>query len=94
MTIPTPSATTPTDTTAPLVLRLPCVDDDAAKRFDAWLLMEQVDTNGVDGRYVLIPTTYPPFAWDVAEAANEHGFASDDEVCAAVGAFLTAAGAR
>lgn len=70
------------------VFRLPCADEEAAKRFDAWLLMEEVDTRGTDGHHVLIPTTYPPFAWDVAEAAVSHGFASDDAVCAAAGAFL------
>jgi hypothetical protein len=81
------------DTGAP-VLRLPCLDENRAKRFDAWLLMEEVDTRGVDGLHVLIPTTYPPFAWEVAEAAVSNGFAADDAVCAAVGSFLTSAGVR
>ncbi len=73
------------------VLSLPCVDEPAAEAFAAWLRGEEVDVNGVDGRNVLIPTSYPPFAWDVAEAANEHGWAHDDEACAAVGAFLEGA---
>lgn len=76
------------------VLSLPCADELMAESFAGWLRAEKVDVHGVDGRNVLIPTDNPPFAWDVAEAAVAHEWAHDDEVCAAVGAFLEEAGCR
>lgn len=79
--------------TAPIrVLTLPCVDELMAESFAGWLRREEVDGVSVDGRDVRVPTDNPLFAWDLAEAAVEHEWAHDDEVCAAVGAFLEEAG--
>ncbi len=77
-----------------LILTLPCLDGQAAQAFADWLEGAEIDVLHVDGRNVQIPTTYPPFAWDVAEVAVDHGLANDPEVCAAVGAFLKGADAR
>lgn len=76
------------------VLSLPCVDEKAAEECATWFRGAELDAISVDGRNVLIPTSYPPFAWDVAEIAVEREWASDPEVCAAVGAFLEGADVR
>lgn len=70
------------------VLRLPCADEDHARRFVGWLTFEEVDVRGHEDRHVLVPMDNMLFAWDVAEAAVGNGFADDEEACAAVGEFL------
>jgi hypothetical protein len=65
-----------------------------AESFAGWLRSEGVTVSGIDGRNVQIPTSYPPFAWDVAEIAVQHEWADDSEACRAVNAFLEGAGVR
>lgn len=74
------------------VIRMRCTDESAAQLFEAWLLSEGVDTNGTDGVYTLVPTSYPPFAFYLATAAHEHGFAHDDEAAESAREFLAGVG--
>jgi len=69
-------------------LRLPCADKECAEAFAAWLRNQQLGTVTVDGRHVSVPTNSHSFAWEVAEIANERGWAHDDEVIRAVYEFL------
>lgn len=64
---------------APHTLRVLCIDDNAAQLCEAWLLSEGIDTNGTDGRDVLIPWGGDArFALAVGESATQQGFAADD----------------
>lgn len=76
------------------VLRLRCTDESSAQLFEAWLRNEGVDTKGTDGTDTLVPTNNPLFAWDLAEAANDNGFAHDGEACASVRRFFEEVGFR
>jgi hypothetical protein len=75
-------------------ISIPCVDADRATQFATWLRLEGVDVSRVDGVNVVLPTDNPVFAWDVAEAANKHGYADDDAVSRAVASKLDQAGIR
>lgn len=70
------------------LVSIPCTDENAAQLFHAWLLSEGVDVQGVDGRNVLVPTDFPPFVFDLSQAAVLHGFAHDTEAARAANAFL------
>lgn len=76
----------------PPVIRMQCTDENAAQLFETYLISEGVETKGTDGAHVLVPTTYPPFAWDVAEVAVEQGFARDDQAAASAQKFLSEVG--
>lgn len=71
-----------------LVIRMECLDKANAQRFARWLRRKKVDVTGVDGADVLVPTTYPPFVWDIADAAYSKGFADEVQACSAANAFL------
>lgn len=69
-----------------------CVDEEKAQQYAAHLREHEADVTRVDGRTVYIPTTYPPFAWDVAVEAVDNGYAEDGEVARVVATTLAKIG--
>lgn len=68
-----------TDRPAPYVLRIPCLDEDAAMKLAEILAEDDIDTNGVEGSEVLVPWGGDPhFAMGLAELAGFQGLMADD----------------
>ena len=64
---------------APYVLRIPCIDEQAAKKFLEILAEDDIDTNGTEGAEVLLPWGGDPhFAMGIAELAGFQGLMADD----------------
>jgi hypothetical protein len=70
------------------IIRMRCVDADAAAEFAAHLKAQEVDVTGIEDREVLVPSNRPGFAWDIATAAVEADCAHEHEAIAAARAFL------
>lgn len=75
------------------VLRVPCTDPEtAARAADHLRGPHQLDVNGTDGRYVLVPAGHSPgFIWALAEASSDF---CDDAELAAWATDATSVGAR
>jgi len=71
-----------------VIIRMPCVDGEAAAELLAKLRADEVDVTGIEGREVLVPTNRPGFVWDVAQYAVEADCAHEHEAIAAARAFL------
>lgn len=71
-----------------LVFKIPCADEDSAKKFVEYLRDEEVDIGNIQGRVVSIPTSYPPFALDIAQIAVDKGFGNDRDVSDSVNQFF------
>lgn len=65
-----------------------CTDENAAQLAHAWLISEGVEVQGTDGCDVLVPTSYPPFVFDVAETLVSNGFAHDHDAAESTRQFL------
>lgn len=66
-----------------VTLRLPCAMPELADAFKSYLDQYYAGTaTGVDGRYVLVPWAGESvdFLWNLAEVAEQHGFAAEFEV--------------
>jgi hypothetical protein len=64
---------------APYVLRIPCIDEQAAQKFVEILTEDDIDTNGTEGAEVLVPWGGDPhFAMGLAELAGFQGLMHDD----------------
>ncbi|MDX3661269.1 hypothetical protein PV646_28525 [Streptomyces sp. ID05-26A] len=64
---------------APYVLRIPCLDEDSAKKFLEILAEDEIDANGIEGAEVLVPWGGDPhFAMGLAELAEFQGLMADD----------------
>jgi hypothetical protein len=70
------------------IFAIPCADEDRAKKFSEYLHNQEVDVDHIDGKAVYIPTSYPPFALDIAQVAVDKDFGNDHEVCESVNQFF------
>lgn len=68
---------------------IPCINDERAKAYADHLREQEVDVRRVVGNTVYVPTTYPPFAWDIAEEAVNGGYGDDQTVARAVARKLS-----
>lgn len=71
-----------------MIIRMPCVDGEAAAELLAKLRADEIDVTGIEGREVLVPTDRPGFVWHLAQYAVDADCSHEHEAIAAAHRFL------